>query len=144
MALVTLIGEKQNKTGFEFVYNGPTNMQFECRDCKLKAVCFNLEEGRTYKVVKARDIHHDCKVHEEGVRAVEVERIAVSMALPAKVAVEGATIAYQPIECKNLACEYYRLCHPWGLKPEQKLKITKMSNEINCDEGHKLVNVLID
>ena len=37
MPLVTLIGEKLAKKDFEFIYLGPIN---DCRNCKLKTVCF--------------------------------------------------------------------------------------------------------
>ncbi|PJB22268.1 MAG: hypothetical protein CO114_00925, partial [Euryarchaeota archaeon CG_4_9_14_3_um_filter_38_12] len=72
MVLVTLVGEKIAKKDNEFIYIGSLP---ECRGCKLKTVCFNLDEGRRYKITNIRDIHHDCKIHEGGVRIVEVEKI---------------------------------------------------------------------
>ncbi len=40
MTLVTLIGEKIAEEDMEFTYIGPNN---DCRNCKLKTVCFNLK-----------------------------------------------------------------------------------------------------
>ena len=51
MVLVTLIGKKLAKVGNEFVYLGITQ---KCRNCRLKTVCSNLQEGRTYKIERGR------------------------------------------------------------------------------------------
>jgi len=56
MVAITLVGEKQAREGQMFVFVGPLT---ECRDCKLKTVCFNLEEGRTYVIKSVRTVHHD-------------------------------------------------------------------------------------
>ena len=91
MVLVTVVGESQCKKGFEFVFSGPLA---ECRECKVKNVCFHLEPNRLYRVIEVRDVHHDCKVHEEGVRVVEVEKLPTKTALPSKSAIEGSMITY--------------------------------------------------
>ncbi len=58
MVVITLIGEHQAKEGEQFVYRGPLT---ECRECKLKAVCFNLDPGSMYRIKKIRDVHHECR-----------------------------------------------------------------------------------
>ena len=65
MVIITLIGEHLAKEGEEFVYRGPLT---ECRDCKLKGVCFNLDAGGLYRIRSVRPVHHECRIHEEGVR----------------------------------------------------------------------------
>lgn len=72
MVLVTVVGEQQCKKGFEFVFGGPLA---ECRECKVKNVCFHLEQNKEYRVTETRDVHHECKIHEGGVRVVEVEKL---------------------------------------------------------------------
>ena len=89
MVLVTVVGESQCKKGFEFVFGGPLA---ECRECKVKNVCFHLEQNRWYRVTGIRDVHHDCRVHEGGVRVVEVERVPTRAAIPNAQAVEGSII----------------------------------------------------
>jgi uncharacterized protein (UPF0179 family) len=71
MALVTLIGEKIAEENMEFVYIGPNN---DCRNCKLKNVCFNLKVGRRYKITNVRDKKHSCNVHEGPAVVVEVKQ----------------------------------------------------------------------
>jgi uncharacterized protein (UPF0179 family) len=138
MVTITLIGEHQAKTGEEFVYRGPLT---ECRDCKLKAVCFNLDAGSVYRITVMRDVHHECKIHEEGVRVVEVEKVPMRCAVGKKYAIEGSVITPEDVRCKNLGCEKYRLCHPLGLERNAKYKVTVIKGEVECPEGNKLVEV---
>jgi uncharacterized protein (UPF0179 family) len=72
MPLLTLIGNRLAKEGNEFIYIGPNN---ECRNCKLKTVCFNLKPGKNYKITKLRNKRHDCKVHDGSAIAVEVKEL---------------------------------------------------------------------
>ena len=72
MPLVTLIGEKLAKENEEFIYIGPQN---DCKNCKLKTVCFNLKQGSQYKIIKVRDKRHNCSVHEGSAAVIEVQEI---------------------------------------------------------------------
>ena len=74
MPLVTLIGEKLANNETEFFYLGPNN---ECRNCKLKTVCFNLKIGRKYKITNIRDKRHNCNIHEATVVVVEVQEMPI-------------------------------------------------------------------
>jgi len=141
MVIVTLIGERQAKEGVTFVYRGPLT---ECRECKLKAVCFNLDVGGKYRIKAKRDVHHECKIHEDGVRVVEVERVAMRGVVSKKAALEGSTITLEEIRCRNVGCELYRLCHPLGLEKGARGKIVKVCSDVDCPEGLKLVEILID
>lgn len=31
-----------------------------CEDCRIRTICFNLEKGARYRIVKLRDTYHDC------------------------------------------------------------------------------------
>ncbi|QLH74343.1 MAG: UPF0179 family protein [Methanomassiliicoccales archaeon] len=141
MVIITLIGERQAKEGAKFIYRGPLT---ECRDCKLKAVCFNLDVGGLYKIKGKRDVHHECKIHEDGVRVVEVERVPIRAVISKKAAVDGSTISIEGARCKNLGCEKYLLCHPPGLEKGMKGRIVKLCNDIDCPEGQRLVEVMLD
>ena len=139
--LITLIGKDLAKEGLEFQYLGPLP---ECKDCRLKNVCFNLDEGKWYRVVKVRDKEHDCRVHNGGkVVTVEVEELPVPIALNLKTIVEGETVEYHRIPCRDYSCEYYELCHPIGLREGTKIKILKIEGKIECQKNKDLTKVLV-
>jgi uncharacterized protein (UPF0179 family) len=134
MANVTLIGEKQAVKGMEFIYFGSLP---ECRNCKVKTVCFNLEEGRPYRVIEVRSMHHDCRIYDGGVRAVEFERLTMKIAVDLKDAVQNNTVAYVKELCS------YRDCKPTGLKQNEKCKILAVGEDIDCLDGRNLKEVEI-
>ncbi len=136
MVLVTVVGELQCKRGFEFVYGGPLA---ECRDCKVRNICFHLDENKWYKVTEVRDVHHDCKIHEGGVRVVEVERIPTRAALPSRLAIDGATVTYEESDCNRFGCPNYKFCHPLSTFSGMRFKITAVDvKELDCQRGDKL------
>lgn len=138
MVIITLIGEHQAKDGDEFVYRGPLT---ECRDCRLKAVCFNLDPGSAYRIKGIRDVSHDCRIHEDGVRVVEVEKVRVHCAVGSKIAIEGSTITLGEIKCENVGCEKYRLCHPLGIIKNSKWKVANIYGDVQCPEKNKIIEV---
>ncbi len=141
MVLVTVVGESQCKKGFVFVFGGPIA---DCRECKVKNVCFHLEQNRWYKVTEVRDVHHECRIHEGGVRVVEVERVPTRAAIPNSQAVEGSMITFEEADCNKLGCPNRRLCRPLGAEGT-RLKITSVENlEVECPKGLNLKLVLLD
>jgi uncharacterized protein (UPF0179 family) len=141
LANVTLIGEKQAKKDNMFIYIGPLS---ECRDCKVKTVCFNLEEGRMYKIKDVRAMHHNCKVHEGGVRAVEYELMPIECAISSDAAMEKARITMKEQEdCINRGCENYSKCFPIGLKTGSQYEITTVKGKLTCSEGKELKEVVL-
>jgi uncharacterized protein (UPF0179 family) len=141
MVLVTVVGERQCKKGFEFVFGGP---MADCRDCKVKNVCFHLDPGRVYRVTEVRNVHHECKVHEEGVRVVEVEKLPTRSSLPAKSAVEGAMVTFEESDCNVIGCANYRLCKPAGASEGMRFRILSVEGDIDCPKGKVLKTVLLD
>ncbi len=135
MVLVTVVGEQQCRKGFEFVFGGPLA---ECRDCKVKNVCFHLEPNRRYRVTEVREVHHVCKLHEGGVRVVEVERIPTRGALPKSQAVEGSMITFEESDCKMAGCENYRLCKPWGAVDGTKDRVVSVEEDLDCPKRKAL------
>ncbi|MEA2053657.1 MAG: UPF0179 family protein [Candidatus Thermoplasmatota archaeon] len=138
MTFVTLIGKKLAKNGNEFVYLGITK---KCRGCKLKMVCSNLKTGRRYRITKVRDKHHDCSLYEGGVNAVEIEKLPIITAIK-KDSAEGTTITFHEVECDNIGCENYRLCHP-GVS-NKKYKIVEVMEDVDCPLKYKLKKVALD
>jgi len=142
MVLVTVVGEAQCKKGFEFVFGGPIA---DCRDCKVKNVCFHLEQNRRYRVTEVREVHHECRIHEGGVRVVEVERVPTRAAIASSSAVEGATISFEESGCTVISCPNYRLCHPLGASEGMRLRIISVEiSPVECPKGQRLRAVLLD
>lgn len=141
MVLVTVVGESQCRKGFEFVFGGPLA---DCRDCKVKNVCFHLEQNRRYRVTEVRDVHHECKIHEGGVRVVEVEKVPTRAALPSRVAVDGSMLTFEESGCNKVGCEHYRLCKPFGATEGMRFRVTAVEGEVECPKGERLKVVLLD
>lgn len=142
MVLVTVVGKLQCKEGFEFVFSGPLA---ECKECKVRNVCFHLDENRRYRVVQIRNVEHECKIHEGGVRVVEVERVPTKAALPTKTALEGAVLTFEPSGCINVGCPHYRLCHPLGVVKGMRFKMSSVgSKDMDCPAGERLKAVLLE
>ncbi len=138
MVMVTLIGKKLAKVGNEIVYVGITT---KCKNCKLKTVCSNLQEGRTYKIVKVREKFHECSLHEGGVVAVEVEKQPAEVNIRREEA-EGTAVNFHPIKCEYVACEEYEACNP--LIKEKEYKIVKILGDVKCKKGLQIKKALID
>ena len=133
MPLVTLVGEKIAIEGAEFTYLGPIN---ECKECKLKNVCFNLKPGRTYRIKKVREKRHQCKIHSGNVAVVEVEERPILTSIDRKLS-KGAIVKIEKKDCKNIGCTYYDLCNR-DINTEKKYKILKIHENIECPLGYKL------
>jgi hypothetical protein len=138
MVLITLVGKKLAQEGNEFIYLGITQ---KCKNCRLKTVCSNLQEGRAYKVVKVRDKSHSCSLHEDGVVVVEVEKLPAEVNIKEKEA-EATAVAYRPIKCNKVLCKEHEACVP-NIK-EKEYKIVEAIGDVECPKGYKLKKVLID
>ncbi len=141
MVLLTVIGKRLAKKDLTFTFMGPLS---NCRECKVKNICFHLEKGRSYRVLSSRDVLHECPVHEEGVVVVEVEAISREAVIPKKQAMEGSTITMELQKCYERNCINYRLCFPIGMEPGQKKTIIKVGKKAKCPKGDNRVNVELD
>jgi len=133
MPLVTLIGEKIAKVENEFKYLGPNN---ECRNCKLKTVCFNLKVGRNYKITNVRDKRHNCNVHEGTVVVVEVQELPIITSIDKDLS-KGEKTKIEKKNCDNIGCKYYEICNV-DFQKDKEYTITKISETIKCPLGYKL------
>ncbi|UCE38115.1 MAG: UPF0179 family protein [Thermoplasmata archaeon] len=138
--VVTLVGETQAKVGITFVFRGPIP---ECRDCKRKTVCFNLEEGTLYEIVSVRDKHHECNMHEGGVRVVELKKAPIETTVDSNYAIEGSMVNIEKEECLNMGCEHRKICFSLGHKSNKKYKISIVKDELKCPEGRALKSVIL-
>ena len=140
MPSVTMIQKEQAQIGHEFVYLGPGT---QCQDCRVKAACLNQSPRRRYKVVKLRDVTHDCLLNGDVVRVVEVEPSAPPASLDFNSAREGSIVIYQSSGCWDLSCSHYFLCHPGGLESGQKIQVLEVGDRLDCALGRELVAVKV-
>jgi uncharacterized protein (UPF0179 family) len=141
MVMLTVIGKKQAKEGMEFTFMGPIS---NCKDCKVRNICFHLEKGNKYRVVGLRKVVHECPMHEDGVMVVQVEEVQRNAVLPKKIALEGSTISYETPKCSQRGCEHYSACFLSGLEPGQKKKIVKTMDKVACIIGQNRVKVMLE
>ena len=134
MPLITLIGEKLAKEDNEFIYLGPDN---DCRNCKLKTVCFNLKPGRHYKITKIRDKRHNCSIHDGNAAVIEVQEMPIFTAINKKLS-EGCETKIEKKECRNIGCLHYELCNNIALQKDKNYKITEIYESIDCIMGYEL------
>lgn len=135
---ITLIGTKLATMGMEFIFNGATQ---ECENCKLKNSCANLEPGRRYRVLGLRgDLVHECPIHEEGVRAVEVTESPIIAAIDSRKAFAGSRTVLELPSCEDDRCNMFDLCHPIGLKNGDRCTIVDVVGDSpdECELGLKL------
>ncbi len=133
-----MLSESQAEVGREFVFLGP---QFDCKECRLKGICFNLEKGAAYRVVAVRGQKHPCELNEGEVHVVEVERITRPIAVEKKFAMEGSKLAFQPAACGQLGCVHYLECNPVGLEPGDKVEIKTVGDKVDCAIGQSRILV---
>jgi hypothetical protein len=141
MVMLTVIGKKQAKVGMVFTFMGPIS---NCKECKVRNICFHLERGTKYRVVGLRDVVHECPMHEHGVMVVQVEEVQIQAVLPKKIALEGSTISYEMPKCTHRGCEHYRECFLPGLEPGQKKKVAKVLDKVRCIIGQNRVKVMLE
>ena len=135
--MITLIGEKLAFEDIEFTYLGSIN---ECKNCKLKTVCFNLKPGRNYKISKIRDKKHNCNVHDGNAVIVEVSEqpfiAAISKDLPM-----DTKLKVEITECKSIGCDFYDICNNKALQNGKTYAIKKTIEKIECPLEYELFMV---
>jgi len=138
---ITLIGSRLAREGLEFIFKGEMP---ECKKCRLKNTCLNLEPGRRYRVerIRNKDIH-ECFLHDSGVLAVDVSKAPILTTLESRKAVDGARIMYEPPKCGKRECEIYETCHPEGLVKGDKCKIVEVLENLDskCEANYSLKKV---
>lgn len=138
---ITLIGSRLAREGLEFIFKGEMP---ECKKCRLKNTCLNLEPERRYRVERIRnnDIH-ECFLHDSGVLAVDVSRAPILTTIESRKAVDGAKIMYEPPKCGKRECGVYEVCHPEGLSKGDKCKIVEVLESLDskCEANYSLKKV---
>ena len=134
MGLVTIVGETQARVGNRFYFIGPIP---ECKECKLRNVCFNMEIGGLYEIVGLRDTMHYCALRESKVRVVEVEKKPFRAAIPKKQAM-GSSVVFESRKCDNIGCENWQFCCPSNARNGDRFSIADDLSDIKCPIGEQL------
>jgi len=129
------------KVGERFVASGilPT-----CDECWLRDKCSQLKRGWIYEVItKIGAIEHPCKIHGKVVVA-EVKEIGIPLIVPSHLALEGATVEYSPIFCKNKKCPLWDECtgRKYRLGRRLKVKIVEVLEKVECPRDLSLYRVI--
>jgi len=137
--IITMVGERQARPKFAFLYSGPSRA---CRGCGYLKVCQEkLDQGSVYEIVKVRDKEIPCNVHEDKARVVEVVEADLSVALNQRETFEGATLTIRSSECDNKSCPNFSICMPPGLQKRGKYRIIRVLGPISCPLRRPLVEV---
>jgi uncharacterized protein (UPF0179 family) len=124
MSTVTLIGSRLAEPGREFVYHGEAS---GCEGCPYREQCLNLETGRKYRVTDVRENAQtlECAVHDDGVRAVEVEPVPVRANVPSRNAFAGSRVELAG-PCPHTECPSHEFCVPDGADFEEEYRVTEV------------------
>lgn len=98
-----------------------------------------LDKGRVYSVTAVRDKSFSCRVHEEGVRVVEIVEPDFEVVIENRMAFLGGTITYKPQECLKVSCPQFKKCVPIGLTKGDKCKIIEVAGSIQCPSERPLL-----
>jgi uncharacterized protein len=139
MTSITIVGEKLANKDEEFIFIGPQN---DCKNCKLKNICFNLKQYHQYKITSVRDKRHSCSVHTGDAIVVEVDEQPIETTIEKKYT-KGSVITYEKKECNEKLCLYYDLCTNKALEPDKKYLITDILDDIPCSKGESIQRVTL-
>ena len=140
MPTVTMIQKEQAVVGHEFIFLGPST---QCQECKVRGACLNQTDGRRYRVIKIRDVTHDCLLSGDLVRVVEVEPSAPPVCLDLNIAREGSIVTYQAKACDDIICDNFTLCRPRGLENGTRVRVVEVRERLSCAKGYCLVMVIV-
>ncbi len=103
----------------------------------------NLEVDRIYEVTKFREKILECKIHEAGVKAVEVVESDITAVLPRKLAMEGVLITFNKQECDVQECENFERCLPKGLMDGDRCRVVRVAEKVKCPKELALADVVL-
>ncbi len=141
MPHVTLIGEKLAKEGLEFAFGGCLP---GCQSCEIKNSCCGLEKNKWYRITEVRDMSHECQIHVDNVRVVEVEEIPLKTAVKGRGLIEGSVITLENKNCREVECRYFQLCNPPGIETGGKYHVEKIGKKLECAKGYDLKEVELE
>ncbi|MGB9931992.1 UPF0179 family protein [Haloarcula amylolytica] len=124
MTTVTLVGTRLAEVGEEFVYRGEAS---GCEGCPYRDQCLNLTTGNRYRITNVRQSGQtlDCAMHQDGVRAVEVEPAPIKANVPSKGAYAGSKASLMG-PCPHTECPSHPYCEPAGAEFDEEYRIAEI------------------
>ncbi|OVE85913.1 UPF0179 family protein [Natronolimnobius baerhuensis] len=124
MSTVTLVGTRLAEPGTEFVYQGEAD---GCAGCPYRSQCLNLSPETTYRITDVRENAQtlECAMHDNGVRAVEVEPVSVRANVPSQGAYAGSKASLQG-PCPYVECPSHEYCEPDGAAFDEEYQIQQI------------------
>ena len=142
MAKISLIGVDLAKEGLEFTFVGPL---VGCAECRIKNVCFNLDPGRTYRVLKVREKENPCFVfNKDRVSTVEVEEVPEIMHMQyGKKLQEGSSVTFKSMGCDHHTCPNIEKCNLVHIREGIRGVINKVEDKLDCPKGYDMRKVSV-
>ncbi len=137
---ITLIGLDQAVVGNTFRYVTPLQT---CSECKIKNVCFNLEQGKTYRITEVRMKEQPCMVFNHGkVTAVSVEEVPEDFIMQYDRRVqEGSITNLKSMKCDHITCQFIEKCNLIHHRTDFRIKITSIVQKVDCPKGYNMRRV---
>ncbi len=141
MNKITLIGVDLAKKDGIFTFIGP--LTGKCDECRIKNVCFNLEEGKKYRILDVREQINPCFVYNGNkVSTIEVEEIDDTYNIQnSKRLMEGSSIELKSMKCDFLTCPFIEKCNLLNIKKPKKIVVKKIVKKIKCPKGYDMREV---
>lgn len=142
MQKISLIGLDLAKEGLEFTFSGPL---VGCTECRIKNVCFNLDAGKTYRILKVREKENPCFVfNQDKVATVELEEVPefAHMQYGKKIQ-EGSSVTLNSMNCDQITCPYIEKCNILHMREGTRAVINKVENKLECLKGYDMRKVSV-
>lgn len=143
MPKISLIGVDLANEGMEFTFTGPL---VGCSECRIKNVCFNLDPGRTYKVLKVREKENPCFVfNKDKVSTVEIEEVPEVMHMQyGKKLQEGSSVTLKSANCDHISCPHIEKCNIVHMREGTRAVINKVEEKLECPKGYDMRKVSVN
>lgn len=140
MSKISLIGIDLAREGLEFTFVGPL---VGCAECRIKNVCFNLDPGRSYKVLKVREKENPCFVfNQDKVATVELEELPETAHMQyGKKLQEGSSVTLKSMNCDHLSCPNIEKCNLIHMREGTRGVINKVEGKLECPKGYDMRKV---
>ena len=142
MPKISLIGIDLAREGLEFTFTGPL---VGCAECRIKNVCFNLDPGRTYRILKVREKENPCFVfNKDKVATVEIEEMPEMAHMQyGKKLQEGSSVTLKSMNCDHFTCPNLEKCNLVHMREGTRGVINKVNEKLDCPKGYDMRRVSV-
>ncbi|KJE49388.1 MULTISPECIES: UPF0179 family protein [Acidiplasma] len=141
MGKITLIGVDLARKGDVFTFVGP--LTGKCDECRIRNVCFNLEEGKRYKIVNVKEQINPCFIFNKNkVSTVEVEEMPNTFNVQySRHLIDGISLELKSMKCDYITCPFIEKCNLINYKGSKKIVVRKVLGKIKCPKGYDMREV---